>query len=239
MKRTFILLLFTTLPVTWLLSPGSNLRVSSEFGTPETQRVNHAEIANLLSKFNDTEINQSALEFGFLGYLKLRRQNKIRKDILVIIDFTKSSNEERLYIISPEAGTLLHQSVVAHGRNSGNEYATRFSNRVGSNQSSLGFYRTAKTYQGKHGLSLRLDGLEKDINDQARKRAVVIHSASYANPDFAKKHGRLGRSFGCPALPQKNYSKVIEWIKEGALVFIYHSSSSYFHRSTVLDSQSK
>ena len=103
---------------------------------------------------------------------------------------------------------LEYKSLVAHGRNSGLEYANRFSNKISSHQTSLGFYRTAETYIGKHGFSLRLDGLEFS-NSNARKRAVVIHQADYASANFIKRNGRLGRSYGCPSLPKKDYRTIL------------------------------
>jgi hypothetical protein len=130
---------------------------------------------------------------------------------------------------------VIFQDYVAHGKNTGNLMAEKFSNRPFSNQSSLGFFQTAETYHGKHGLSLRLDGLEKGINDKARQRAIVIHSAKYAEESFIKKYGRLGRSFGCPALPAGNYYEIIELIKGGTLLFIYYPQPGYLENSSVLN----
>jgi hypothetical protein len=113
--------------------------------------------------------------------------------------------------------------------------AEKFSNTPLSNQSSLGFYKTAETYHGKHGLSLRLDGLEKGINDKARQRAIVIHSAKYAEESFIKTYGRLGRSFGCPALPAGNYTEIIKLIKDGTLLFIYYPQPAYLENSSILN----
>lgn len=152
-----------------------------------------------------------------------------------MLDFSQPSSQKRFYLIDLDAKRVIHQDYVAHGKNTGALMAERFSNIPNSNQSSLGFYRTAETYHGKHGLSLRLDGLEKGINDKARQRAIVIHSAWYSEESFIKKHGRLGRSFGCPALPAGNYEEIIQWIKDGTLLFIYSPESTYLENSNILN----
>lgn len=130
---------------------------------------------------------------------------------------------------------LLFSSVVAHGKNSGENYATSFSNEYGSYKSSLGFYLTGSTYQGSNGYSLLLDGLEKGINDRARERAIVVHGAAYADPSVASRGGRLGRSFGCPALPQKLSRPIIDAIKDGSVMYIYAPTPEYLAQSTVLN----
>ena len=119
---------------------------------------------------------------------------------------------------------------MAHGRNSGQEFARNFSNKVGSFKSSIGFYKTAETYTGKHGLSLRLDGLEYS-NSNARARAIVIHAADYVSTNFIEQNGRLGRSLGCPSLPKKDYHQVVHKIKNGSLLFIYYPEADYLKKS--------
>lgn len=123
---------------------------------------------------------------------------------------------------------------MSHGKNSGNNYATSFSNEEGSHKSSLGFYLTASTYQGRNGYSLILDGLEKGINDRARQRAIVMHGAAYANPSVIRGGGRLGRSFGCPAVPEKLSRPIIDAIKGGSVMYIYAAKPDYLAQSTVL-----
>jgi hypothetical protein len=130
---------------------------------------------------------------------------------------------------------IIIHSLVAHGKNSGLEYATQFSNQPQSYQSSLGFYKTGGTYQGKHGLSLYLDGLENDINSNARERLIVMHGADYVSEDFIKNYGRLGRSFGCPALPYEISGDVIESLKNGACLFIYHPNTTYKQKSNYVN----
>lgn len=180
------------------------------------------------------EINFEAFKNAVNGF------NKIvdRKDnLLTIIDYTKPSTQERFYVLDLKKKKIIYKSHVAHGRNSGNNFATSFSNNLNSYQSSHGFFKTAETYNGSNGYSLRLDGLEPGINDNARARAIVIHGASYANP--RKSFGpndRLGRSLGCPALPTALNRKVIETIKGGTLVYAHANESQYSMNSFILNS---
>ncbi len=160
------------------------------------------------------------------GFYLLKEQGLVKKDILTIIDFSLSSNAKRLWVIDLKTNTILYNSLVAHGRNTGNEFANSFSNAAESFKSSLGFYATAEIYSGKHGKSLRLDGLEKGVNSNARSRAVVIHGANYVSDAFIKNNHRLGRSLGCPAIPEELTNEIINTIKDKSCLFIYHPSRS-------------
>lgn len=171
---------------------------------------------------------------AFEGYNQLKSQGVVQKDFLTIIDFSLSSNVERLWVINMLTKEVVLKSLVAHGRNSGDEFATKFSNSAESFQSSLGFYATGEVYQGKHGFSLRLDGLEYGINDNARNRAVVIHGADYVSDKFAKSNGRLGRSLGCPAVPYAIHKEFINTIKDKSCLFIYHPSRTYVAKSKLV-----
>ncbi len=171
---------------------------------------------------------------GIKGFQKMKANGLLKKDILTIVDFSLSSTAKRLWVIDMQTNKIILQSVVAHGRKSGDEFAKVFSNTNESNMSSLGFYKTGETYSGKHGFSLRLDGLEKGFNDLARQRAIVIHGADYASEAFAKQQGRLGRSLGCPAIPQNIKTQLIELIKEETCLFIYYPNSDYLQRSQFL-----
>ena len=171
---------------------------------------------------------------AFEGYVQLKEQGLIVKDYLTIIDFSLSSNKERLWVVDMLNRKVVLQSLVAHGRNSGEEFASSFSNKSESFQSSLGFYATGEVYQGKHGLSLRLDGLEYGINDNARSRAVVIHGADYVSDKFVKSNGRLGRSQGCPAVPYAIHEDFINTIKDKSCLFIYHPSRVYIAKSKLV-----
>lgn len=162
------------------------------------------------------------------GFYLLKEKGIIQKDILTLIDFSLSSNVKRLWVIDLGSNKILFHSLVAHGKNTGEEMASAFSNANSSNKSSLGFYVTGEVYQGKHGLSLRLDGLEKGVNNNARERAIVIHGADYVSESFIKGNKRLGRSLGCPALPLELTDAIIDEIKDKSCLFIYHPSRSFF-----------
>jgi hypothetical protein len=161
------------------------------------------------------------------GFYLLKEKGLVRKNILTLIDFSMSSNSKRLWVIDLTTNTILYNSLVAHGRNTGNEFATSFSNSAESFKSSLGFYATGEIYSGKHGKSLRLDGLEKGVNSNARDRAIVIHGADYVSSSFIQNNKRLGRSLGCPALPMNLSSEIIQTIKDKSCLFIYYPSNSY------------
>lgn len=167
-------------------------------------------------------VEEEAFRKAYDGYCRIKDR---KKEVLTLIDFTKPSNEERLLVLDMAEGKLLFHSLVAHGRNSGDLYATRFSNRPESHQSSLGLYLTEGTYTGKNGYSLRLNGLEKGVNDNALARAIVIHGAAYADPSVCRGGRRLGRSWGCPALPPALNRPIIDTIKGGSVLYIYGESS--------------
>ena len=179
-------------------------------------------------------INYKAFEYALTGAKTIERRNK---DIITLIDFSKPSTEERLYVLDIRHKKLLFSSLVSHGKNSGGNYATSFSNEVGSYKSSLGFFVTENTYQGKNGYSLILNGLEKGFNDRAKERAIVMHGASYCNASVAASAGRLGRSFGCPALPPSLTKPIINTIKNGTLLYIYANDKHYLSHSTILSTE--
>ena len=182
------------------------------------------------------KVNKKAFDMAVAGYEKIPER---KRDVLTLIDFSKPSNEKRLFVFDMKNKKLLFSSVVAHGRNSGGLMATQFSNQNGSHKSSLGFYLTQNTYQGKNGYSLVLEGLEKGLNDNARRRAIVMHGANYANPSVVKNGGRLGRSFGCPALPHQLNRPIIDAIKGGSVLYIYASSNDYLAKSSILKKENK
>ncbi|MDH5382456.1 MAG: murein L,D-transpeptidase catalytic domain family protein [Cyclobacteriaceae bacterium] len=206
---------------------------------------NYEIIGNYTSKnidFEDRNYSEEYLEYGLkkevfklaiAGFEKLK--NELQSDeIITIIDFDYPSSKERIWVVDLNNQKILYHTFVAHGKNSGANMANYFSNTPESYKSSLGFYVTGKTYQGKHGLSLLLDGLEEGINDQARKRAIVIHGADYVSKKFIEQNGRLGRSFGCPALPVDLSGDIINTIANGKGLFIYKSDNSYFNKSQVV-----
>ena len=154
--------------------------------------------------------------------------------IISIIDFGLPSTMQRFYVIDLKNRHLLYYTYTSHGVNTGENMAEFFSNKEGSRQSSIGFYKTAETYEGKHGTSLKLDGLERGFNHNARKRYIVIHSADYVSDEFIQENGRLGRSWGCPALPPDLTQEIIETIKEGTVLFVYGEDENYLRRSKLI-----
>jgi len=182
-----------------------------------------------------TTISADALKMALAGYTELNNLGKIiKKDIITVIDFSKPSTEERLFVINLKTKQIIERCLCAHGKNSGELYAEKFSNATDSYESSLGFYIASETYDGKHGYSLKLDGQEPGINDKARDRGVVMHAADYVSNAFIQANGRLGRSQGCPALPTDQYKKIIRMIKGGSCLFIYHPNKFYSMHSPVL-----
>lgn len=158
-------------------------------------------------------------------------------ELLTVIDYSLPSTEPRLWVFDLEAKKLLFQELVAHGRMSGENWTNRFSNRPGSEQTSLGLFVTADTYVGQNGYSLRLEGLEAGINDRALERAIVIHGAPYVSRATVAKLGRLGRSFGCPAVSKAVARTLIDTIKGGSAVFAYYPEWSWLARSVFLQNR--
>ena len=154
---------------------------------------------------------------------------------LTVIDFSRPSTVERMWVFDLRSRALLFEELVSHGRGSGQATATAFSNQPDSHKSSLGLYRTAETYIGKHGYSLRLDGLEPGVNDRARERAIVMHAADYVNAAAAKAQGYLGRSHGCPAVRPEITRELIDTVKGGGLVFAYYPDPAWLGTSTYLN----
>jgi len=212
-----------------------------DYITGENQLViNEMFVQRTYNQINDPELNFEALKQALKGY-NLLRYRKISNNnfILTIIDYSKPSNTERFFVIDINSRKILYKSLVAHGKNSGINYASNFSNKQCSYKSSIGFFLTGDTYYGKHGFSLRLNGLEKDINDNARERAIVIHSASYVNEEYINKYGRLGRSHGCPALPAANYNNIVDLIKSKTCLFIYYPDKKYLSDSEFINTPGK
>lgn len=184
--------------------------------------------------FQQYGLHDHVFQLAYTGWRKLKVDGQVTKDTLCICDFSQSSTNERLYVIDMAKGKVLFHTLVAHGKNSGEEYAHSFSNTPASNKSSLGFYSTGQAYMGEHGLSLKLKGLEKGVNDKAEERAIVMHGADYAGCNFIERYGHLGRSFGCPSVPYKWHEPIIKTIKEGACLFIYYPDKNYLASSALL-----
>ena len=181
-------------------------------------------------------LSVDAFNYAWKGYQRLLEKKLVsRTDYLTICDFSQSSKKKRLYVIDVANNKLVINTYVAHGKNSGSEYATKFSNKMESLQSSLGFYITSNTYTGEHGLSLRIKGVDPGYNDKALERSIVIHGAAYVDAARANAGMFMGRSWGCPAVPQKESNKIITTIKNGTCLFIFHPSKNYLLGSKILN----
>jgi len=183
----------------------------------------------------DKDISYNVFELALKGMQKIT--DLPNKTIITIIDYSQPSSKERFYVFDIKRKQIIYKTLVAHGRNSGDEKAESFSNCSDSKKSCTGFFRTAETYYGKHGYSLSLDGLEEGINDNARVRSIVIHGAEYVSQEFIEKYGRLGRSWGCPALPVGMSKEIIDKISEGSCIFIYGNDPEYPGKSKFLNGE--
>lgn len=184
----------------------------------------------------DQGLNQKAFEYAWRGYHNMLKKGLIRKkSVLSICDFSQSSRTRRMYVIDVEHKKLLYRTYVAHGQNSGDEFATTFSNDQDSYKSSLGFYVTQRTYMGRNGLSLRLNGVDPGYNDQAFKRKIVLHGSTYVSDKYMQAYGTLGTSLGCPAIPSSVSGKIIRIVKEGSCLFIYHPTQQYLDGSAIIN----
>jgi len=181
-------------------------------------------------------LSRQVFQLAMKGFDRLMKSGQLNKDsVLTIVDFSKSSREKRLVVIDLKEKEVLVNTVVAHGRNTGQEFARSFSNLPRSNKSSIGFYITRSTYMGSNGYSLKLDGFEKGFNDKAMQRAIVMHGADYADESVIGRKGYLGRSFGCPAVPDKYNRKIIDRIKNGNCLFVYYPDQKYLKTSKLLN----
>jgi len=225
MKSTFKANEFATnvvKPIAMVKNEADNIKEKSE--------VLYCEIQPEGFSLPELEIFTKAFE----GYTALEAQKKIKNNILTIIDFSLSSTKDRMWVIDMLNKKVILQTLVSHGIKSGKEFAKSFSNQNESYKSSLGFYLTGETYIGKHGISLKLDGLEFGLNDKARERAVVIHGAEYVSRKLANKQGYLGRSQGCPAVATAIAPKLIQTIKNKSVLFIYHPTRMYVNKSKLV-----
>jgi hypothetical protein len=192
-------------------------------------------VTDIYRALNDTSINPKAFELALLGHQSLASKGVLSKEnLLTIIDYSRPSSDKRFFVIDLESECIVFKTLVAHGKNSGELYASRFSNKAQSHQSAIGFFVTGSSYKGGQGYSLLVSGIDTGFNDNARKRAIVIHGANYVTSDYIQQYGRLGRSFGCPALPPDINASVINLIKEGSLIFSYYPDQNYLSHSRIL-----
>lgn len=186
----------------------------------------NAASAVLTASATTAGLRSGILDLALRAHARVRAQGGTASSILTVIDYSLPSRERRLWVLDVDKGIVLERELVAHGNRTGGDTATAFSNRTGSNQSSLGTFVTGKTYTGKHGKSLRLHGLDAGLNDRAFERAIVVHGADYVNDGIVSQLGRLGRSQGCPALSPTASARIIDMIKDGSVVFSYHPSAA-------------
>lgn len=221
------------IPVSGHAKIGKN--ISGSNSAPEKKSIITSR--SLYTRLNLSKLGLSPDVFAkaFDGWSKLAERHELNKQhLLTILDLTQSSASKRFYIIDMERGIVVFNTYAAHGRNSGEEFAHSFSNDESSHKTSLGFYITSNTYNGKHGLSMQLKGVEKGINDLAEKRGIVLHGADYVSENFIKQTGRLGRSHGCPAVSNELKNPIIELLKDGSCLFIYYPDKDYQKKSTLL-----
>ena len=178
---------------------------------------------------NSAKLSFDVFASAYKGYLNLKYAGLLNtaKEIISVCDFNLPSTQKRLWIIDVVSGKVLFNTFVAHGMGSGDEYAQSFSNDENSHQSSLGFYVTGNTYNGEHGLSLRLNGMDNGFNDAALNRGIVVHGAGYVSERFIAGNSKLGRSWGCPAIPDKLKQAIIKVIQGGTCLFIAHADNNY------------
>jgi hypothetical protein len=192
-------------------------------------------ISERYAALGEPGLNPDAFRLAMEGYRALAADPRVKNDsLLTVIDYSLPSSVTRLFVINLNRNQVVCSSLVAHGKNSGDLYARRFSNALQSYQSALGFYITGGSYKGGHGYSMLLEGLEPGFNDKARARAIVIHGADYATSGYIQRYGRLGRSLGCPALPPALAVRVIDLIKEGSVLFSYFPDADYLMHSLIL-----
>lgn len=171
-------------------------------------------------------LRPAVLRLALQAHARVAATGRTRRPLLTVIDYSLRSREPRLWVLDLAAGRVVARELVAHGRGTGGDEAREFSNRPGSHQSSLGTFLTGATYRGKHGVSLRLKGLDRGLNHLAEARAIVIHGAEYVDQAIVRQLGRLGRSQGCPALSRSAAPRVIDLIRDGTVVFSYHPSAA-------------
>ena len=231
---------FLTIALSFLFLPPRYIEKGNVSPKKINTIINYAIINDSKVIYDELELatlglSEKAFDYAYKGYQRLVKKQKINTDILVICDFSQSSNKKRFYILDLANNKVLLTSYVAHGRGSGAEYAMRFSNRSRSHQSSLGFYVTSSTYYGEHGLSLRLQGLEPGYNTLAMKRNIVLHGAAYISDEYLNTNKFMGRSYGCPAVPEDECAEIIDLIKNGSCLFIYHPTKKYLQSSRILN----
>jgi hypothetical protein len=201
---------------------------------PASHASNYLSLSDRLSQ-NAPQLNKSVLTSALQATQCAVTSGIDAPKRLAVIDFSLPSDKKRLWVFDLDKGSLLLNDLVAHGKNTGNRISQHFSNKVGSHQSSIGLFQANESYNGKHGYSLRLDGLEPGVNDRARDRAIVIHAADYVDPQWIETQGRIGRSHGCPAVRKGVVKEVVDNLKGGQLLFTYYPDQKWLSSSSYLN----
>lgn len=214
-----------TWPFSWLTSYPNNAPYGTNVWVQKEMQILKSQAGN---------IDDNVLRLALTAYLKARKYGYSGKQLLTVIDYSKPSNQRRMWVFDLRSNRTLFNTWVSHGKNSGGDTATSFSNNPGSLKSSIGVFLTDQTYNGKNGYSLRLRGLERGVNDSAYARSIVIHGAAYANADNIRSYGKIGRSWGCPAVGANLAKPLINAIKERSVVFAYYPDRKWLSRSPFL-----
>jgi len=239
MDKKLLITLFSISTLGHAVPPcGSDVNCADDVAAVlDSQGVSDSENIITLSAdaFEEEGLREEVLSLALRAYMTALDNGDTNKRIITVIDFSMPSSDKRMWVIDLIDNTILFKEHVAHGSGSGADQATSFSNIENSHQSSIGLLKTAETYIGKHGYSLKLDGLEPSWNGNARDRYIVIHGADYVSQAFVDRHGRLGRSWGCPALRREISKEIIDTIKGGSLIFAYYPEKSWLDNSTYLN----
>lgn len=239
-----VYLIFTSFVLPKLTTESSTLSSDSLKIKSNSVLIDDNEISASAKLFSEIDfstgeqLNENVFEKAFKGFEKLKLTGKlpVEAKYLSIVDFSKSSNKKRLWVIDMETKKVVFNTLVAHGMGTGDEFAEHFSNTDSSHQSSLGFYVTDAAYTGGNGYSLKLLGMDKGYNDAALARSIVMHGADYVNDNFAAAHKRIGRSWGCPAVSRDLAAPIINTIKGKNCLFIYYPDAEYLNSSEWLKS---
>jgi hypothetical protein len=209
--------------------------IATSSANPDTNNIHEVSVYDSL-RLGSLGLGRQVFNYAMKGFTYMKEMGTLANDeVISIVDFSKPSSQKRLFVIDLRNYKLLFNTYVAHGVQSGKEFANRFSNAPESNKSSLGFYETLNTYNGGNGYSLKLQGIERGINDNANRRAIVMHGAGYVDERLIRCQGYIGRSWGCPAVPESLHRSIIDKIKNGTCLFIFSPNMRYLSHSKVLN----
>ena len=239
-------IIFTIL-LTFFVVPSNLLTIASGYYPEESENLAIPDNSDSLrfekrlhQLYNEisgiANLDFKVFRYSVVGFFVLKNKGLIKNDSLItIIDYEQPSDAKRLFVINLSSKKLVYNTLVAHGKNTGEVYATNFSNRPKSNKSCFGFFVTGETYNGKHEFSLKLDGVDTLYNHKARQRGIVFHGAEYVSEDYIQWNGRLGRSYGCPAVPQSVNQNLINTIRGGSCLFMYYEDPDYLSETNYLN----